>query len=283
MTTNLFVDELAASKNPISPSYSHQSAYARRSRLITSAFVLVCQMTVISAVLVWWGMAVEQKIIDPFFYGRPSAIWDQLWRWFAGGSIWHHLYVTLKEMLFGYFSGAGLAIILGFILGYGRLIARIIEPFIGMLNGVPKVVLAPLLILWFGIDVASKVALAASIVFFIVFYAVYTGVREVDVDLLDRARVLGASRFQIFTSVLLPSTMTWIFSSLRVSIGLALGGAVVGEYLASNEGIGFLIATASASFQATGVMAGIAVIMLVTIVMNYALELVERRFAVWKA
>jgi NitT/TauT family transport system permease protein len=244
--------------------------------------VLFWQILLLVVTVGAWEFGARHKYIDPFFYSTPSAVARQFGEWFSGSQIWWHIYVTLKETFLGYAVGAGLAIACGFALGYGRMLSLVLNPFVGMFNGVPKVVLAPLFILWFGISTQSKVALAASIVFFIVFYAVYSGVRNVDTDLLERARVLGASDWQIFTSVLVPSTMTWIFSSLRVSIGLALGGAVVGEYMAANEGLGYLIATASASFQGTTVMAGIALLMVITNAMNYLLEITEQRFEAWR-
>lgn len=244
--------------------------------------VLFWQVLLLVASVGAWEFGARHNYVDPFFYSTPTAVVQQFVEWFTGSRIWWHIYVTLKETFLGYAVGCGLAIVFGFALGYGRTLALVLNPFIGMFNGVPKVVLAPLFILWFGISTQSKVALAASIVFFIVFYAVYSGVRNVDVDLLERARVLGANDWQIFTSVLMPSTMTWIFSSLRVSIGLALGGAVVGEYMAANEGIGYLIATASASFQSSIVMAGIALLMVITNAMNYLLEVTEQKFEAWR-
>ena len=151
------------------------------------------------------------------------------------------------------------------------------------LNAMPRVVLAPLFILWFGLGLLSKVVMVVSLVFFVVFFSTYTGIREVDRDLVNNARILGANPRHLIRHVLLPSALTWIFSSLRTSVGFALIGAVVGEYLGSHEGMGYVISYAEAMFNATGVLAGLLVLMAAVIAIDVALKRLDTRFSYWKA
>jgi NitT/TauT family transport system permease protein len=150
------------------------------------------------------------------------------------------------------------------------------------LNAMPRVVLAPLFILWFGLGLLSKVVMVISLVFFVVFFSTYTGIREVDRDLVSNARILGATPGHMIRHVLLPSALTWIFSSLRTSVGFALIGAVVGEYLGSHEGMGYVISYAEAMFNATGVLAGLLVLMAAVIAIDLGLKRLDRRFSYWK-
>lgn len=220
--------------------------------------------------------------IDPFFTSRPSALADQVWAWTASGFIVPHVLVTLQEALLGFVFGALLGVAAGFLFAASRWVAEVFEPLVVLLNAVPRVVLAPLFILWFGLGLTSKVVLAVSLVFFVVFFATWSGVREVDRDVLAHARILGARRAQILWHVLLPSALTWIFSSLRLAVGFALVGAVVGEYLGASKGMGYLISFAESMFNATQVMAGLFILMVLVGVIDVALKRVEARFSAWK-
>jgi NitT/TauT family transport system permease protein len=243
----------------------------------------IIQAAVLVALLVSWEKLIDAKIGDRFFFSQPSAIGRLLWDWFTSGSIYTHIGITLLETLLGFFGGTLLGLAIGFALARSETLGDIFEPFLAVLNGIPRIVLAPLTILWLGLGLGSKVALSVLVVFLIVFYAVYTGIREVDRTLVDSARVLGARGGQLTWHVLLPSALAWIFTSLRVSVGFALAGAVVAEYLGSNVGVGFLIANAQSFFQSTGVYAGLVVLMAMVWVMNVALGAVEQRFSGWKA
>jgi NitT/TauT family transport system permease protein len=245
--------------------------------------VWAIQAVLLTVFFLGWERLVEARVADPFFFSQPSRIARQLWEWFAGGSVYRHIGITLLETLLGFFGGTLLGLVIGFVLARSETLGDIFEPFLALLNGMPRVVLAPLVILWLGLGIASKVALSVLVVFLIVFYAVYTGIREVDQNLVANARVLGANGRQLTWHVLIPSALTWIFSSLRVSVGFALVGAVVAEYLGSNMGVGFLIANAQSFFQSTGVYAGLTVLMLMVGAINLLLRAVERRFSAWKA
>lgn len=245
--------------------------------------ILSIQAVLLAIFFLGWERLVDARVADPFFFSQPSRIARTLWEWFSSGSVYRHIGITLLETLLGFFGGALLGLVIGFILARSETLGDIFEPFLALLNGMPRVVLAPLVILWLGLGIASKVALSVLVVFLIVFYAVYTGIREVDQNLVANARILGANGRQLTWHVLVPSALTWIFSSLRVSVGFALVGAVVAEYLGSNVGVGFLIANAQSFFQATGVFAGLVVLMLMVAAINLLLRTVERRFSAWKA
>src|SRR5215213_2838490 len=243
-------------------------------RRLRRGAVLAIQALLVAVFLAAWESAVVTGRLDRFFYSQPSAIARQLWIWFSSGSVWPHVGITLVATLLG--------LVVGFVLARSAALGTIFEPLLALLNGMPRVVLAPLMILWFGLGLASKVALSVLVVFLIVFYAVYSGIREVDRNLIANARILGANERQLTWHVLIPSALTWIFSSLRVSVGFAVVGAVVAEYLGSNQGVGFLIANATSFFQATGVFAGLIVLMLMVGAINFVLRAVERRFSAWK-
>ena len=251
-------------------------------RRLRRGAVLAVQAILVALFLATWEWLVATGRLDRFFYSQPSAIAGQLRTWFSSGSVWPHIGITLLATLLGFGGGTLLGLVVGFVLARSESLGAIFEPLLALLNGMPRVVLAPLMILWFGLGLASKVALSVLVVFLIVFYAVYTGIREVDGNLIANARILGANERQLTWHVLIPSALTWIFSSLRVSVGFALVGAVVAEYLGSNQGVGFLIANASSFFQATGVFAGLIVLMMMVGAINLVLRAVERRFSAWK-
>jgi len=188
----------------------------------------------------------------------------------------------MQETIIGFLLGTLLGVTIGFLFARWEKLALIFDPLMVALNAMPRVVLAPLFILWFGLGLTSKVVMVISLVFFVVFFSTYTGIREVDRDLVSNARILGATPGHMIRHVLLPSALTWIFSSLRTSVGFALIGAVVGEYLGSHEGMGYVISYAEAMFNATGVLAGLLVLMLAVIAIDLGLKRLDRRFSYWK-
>lgn len=188
----------------------------------------------------------------------------------------------MQEALLAFAIGVLLGVVVGFLFARVPFLAKLFEPYIHMLNALPRVVLAPVLLLWFGLGIWSKVALGVTIVFFIVFFNTYRGVREVDPVLIHNARMLGASERQLLRHVFIPSALTWIFSSLHTSVGFAIVGAVVGEYLGSSQGIGYVISQAEGVFDTTAVFAGMIVLMLVVLVVDYIVNRIERRLLRWK-
>ena len=183
------------------------------------------------AFLALWEVATRRGWIDPFFVSQPTVLAAQIADWISSGFIFRHLWVTMQETIIGFLLGTFLGVAVGFLFARWETLAHIFDPLMVALNAMPRVVLAPLFILWFGLGLLSKVVMVISLVFFVVFFSTYTGIREVDRDLVSNARILGATQGHMIRHVLLPSALTWIFSSLRTSVGFALIGAVVGEYL----------------------------------------------------
>jgi NitT/TauT family transport system permease protein len=245
--------------------------------------VLFWRVAVGASVLSLWQLLVGLKALDPFFVSRPSAIAQRIAQWVITGSLWGHLAVTLEESLLGLIAGALMGISLGFSLGRSPMLASIFDPYIKMLNAVPRVVLAPLFLLWFGLGIWSKVALAVTLVFFVMFFNTYQGVRDADRVLIDNVRMLGATERQLVRHVLIPSALTWIFSSLQTSLGFAMVGAVVGEYLGSTRGLGYVISQAEGTFDTTGVFAGMTVLALVVVIVSAGVTRLERWLLRWKA
>jgi NitT/TauT family transport system permease protein len=218
-----------------------------------------------------------------FFFGEPLVIASRIWRWFVTqGDIYQHLGVTLIETLLAFAVGAVLGLAGGLWLALAPMASAILEPYIKAANSMPRIILAPIFAVWFGLGIASKVALGVTLVFFIVFFNVYQGVREVSPVVLANARMLGASPRQLLRHVYLPSATSWVFSSLHTSVGLAFVGAVVGEYLGSASGVGYLIHQAEGVFDINTVMAGILVLTGFALALDAAVGRIERRLLKWQ-
>ena len=218
-----------------------------------------------------------------FFFGEPLKIFSRIGHWFfVGADIYRHLGVTLLETLLAFGIGTGLGLGTGLWLALSPLAAAILDPYIKAMNAMPRVILAPIFAVWFGLGVASKVALGVTLVFFVVFFNVYQGVKEVSPVILASARMLGANRRQLLRHVYLPSATSWVFSSLHTSVGLAFVGAVVGEYLGSSQGVGYLILQAEGSFDINTVMAGILVLTVFALVLDGVVGRVEKALMKWQ-
>jgi NitT/TauT family transport system permease protein len=218
-----------------------------------------------------------------FFFGQPLKVFGRVWDWFfVHADIYEHLWVTLVETVLAFFIGTVLGLACGLWLALSPLAAAITDPYIKALNSMPRVILAPIFAVWFGLGIASKVALGVTLVFFIVFFNVYQGVKEVSPVVLANARMLGASRKQLLRHVYLPSATSWVFSSLHTSVGLAFVGAVVGEYLGSSRGVGYLILQAEGSFDIDTVMAGILVLTVFALALDAAVGRIEKRLMRWQ-
>jgi NitT/TauT family transport system permease protein len=233
-----------------------------------------------------WQLLTSAKIIDPFFWGRPSGIVRQLNDWLrhgtAYGSIWLQIWITMKEAVIGFVFGVAFGVVTGVLLGQFRFMADVFSPYIKITNAIPRIVLGSLFTVALGLGVTSKVALAAVLVFFVVFFNAFQGVREVDRNLLANARVLGASRLAITRHVVVPSALTWIIASLHVAFGLAIIGAIVGEFLGAQKGLGLVIATAQNNFNPNGVFAAMVIIAVLTLTAEALISLLERRLLSWR-
>lgn len=242
----------------------------------------------LAIVVVWLGSweLTATYWIDPFFYSKPSMIWARLVDWFSAGtdfgSIWYNIFTTVEEAVIGFVIGAIAGVILGVILGRSEYMANVLAPFIKAANALPRIVLAALFVIWFGLGLSSKVATVVVLVFFAVFFNAFTGAREVDRNLIDNARILGATRGQVLRSIVLPSATSWILSSLHVAFGFALIGAVVGEYTGAKAGMGFLISNAQGTFDTAGVYAGMLIITVVALVAEWGIGTLERRLLRWR-
>ncbi|MGF7236403.1 MAG: ABC transporter permease [Frankia sp.] len=241
------------------------------------------QLIVAAVLLGTWQLLVRWKVLDPFFFSRPTSVAGRVGSWISSGYIWKHLEVTMLESFYALVIGVALGIVAGFLLARYHLLADVASPFIATFNALPRIVFAPMFIIWFGLGISSKVALGVTLVFFIVFYNTFNGVRDVNQMLLDNTRMLGASGFQQTWHVMLPSAMSWIISSLHTSVGFAISGAVVGEYLGSSEGIGYVIAKAEGVFDITGVMAGVVILSMAVVIVTALVKRVENRLLRWKA
>ncbi len=218
-----------------------------------------------------------------FFFGEPLKIFSRIWDWFVvGADIYRHLAVTLLETVLAFGIGTVLGLGTGLWLALSPLAAAIFDPYIKALNAMPRVILAPIFAVWFGLGVASKVALGVTLVFFVVFFNVYQGVKEVSPVILANARMLGANRRQLLRHVYLPSATSWVFSSLHTSVGLAFVGAVVGEYLGSSQGVGYLILQAEGTFDINTVMAGILVLTAFALALDTAVGMMENALMKWQ-
>jgi len=252
----------------------------------------VWQLLVLAGVFAFWHVGTSPTLLpsfyfgDPhraaFFFGEPLKVLERIWIWFSGGEIYGHLWVTLLETMLAFVIGTVTGLVMGVWLALAPMASAILDPYIKALNAMPRVILAPIFIVWFGLGIASKVALGVTLVFFIVFFNVYQGVREVSPVVLANARMLGASNRQLLRFVYLPSAMSWVFASLHNSVGLAFVGAVVGEYLGSSQGVGYLILQAEGVFDINSVFAGILVLTAFALFLDVLVTLVEKRLMVWQ-
>ena len=262
-----------------------------------SARLRLWQLSLLLLVLGLWQLASTDQQLA-FFLGEPIQVLGRIWSWFAPWSmtpsalfpqglpghadIYRHLATTLMETLLAFGIGTALGLVCGLWLALAPQASAILEPYIKAANAMPRVILAPIFAMWFGLGIWSKVALAVTLVFFIVFFNVYQGVREVNPLVVANARMLGANRQQLLRTVYLPSAMAWVFSSLHTSVGLAFVGAVVGEYLGSARGVGYLIQQAEGTFDVNTVFAGIAVLTTCALLLDALVTWFERRLMTWQ-
>jgi NitT/TauT family transport system permease protein len=231
--------------------------------------------------LLWEGLS-RLGVIDPFYLPPPTRIAAVLVSLFADGEIWPHLQATFTAALLGLVVGLVLGIVLGFAAALVPILAELLEPVMILLNAIPRVILAPLFVIWLGIDLASKVALALILVAVLIFFAVYSGIKEVDQRLVERVRTLGGGRGVLIREVYVPSVTTWVLGSLKVAVGFAFTGAVVGEFVASSRGLGYLLQFAQSTYNAALTLALIFLIMAFVLVLFVASEWLERWLLHWR-
>ncbi|MGW2521349.1 ABC transporter permease [Streptomyces sp. NPDC001617] len=265
------------------PDRSHSRARAARRRKIV---VTVVRVLLLVGILGLWEALSRAKVIDPFNFSMPSKIWDQIWTWVTHGTalgpLGEQIWYTLYEALLGWVLGVAAGVVFGIALGRISFLADVLGPYIKVLNSMPRIILAPIFLIWFGLGPASKVASAVVLVFFPVFFNAFQGAREVDRNLVANARILGASDRRVTLQVVIPSATSWIFTSLHVSFGFALIGAIVGEYIGATRGIGLLVSQSQNTFNAAGVYAAMVILAVVALAAEGLLTFVERRVFRWK-
>jgi NitT/TauT family transport system permease protein len=229
-----------------------------------------------------WHVLTATNVLPPFFFSTPADVFSRVVKWFAEGTIWRHLWVTLVESTLAFVIGSGAGALVGFWFARKPFLAAVLDPYVKMINALPRVVLAPIFALWLGLGIWSKVALGVTLVFFVVFFNVYQGVKEVSHTVLANARMLGMSERQLMRHVYWPSALSWMFSSLHTSVGFAVVGAVVGEYLGSAAGLGYLIQQAEGVFDVAGVFAGMFVLAVFVLAIDGLVSVAERRLMVWR-
>src|SRR5436309_2900106 len=265
----------------------------RRGRLsevdptVSRARLLALQLLVaIVAVLLWQLLTTVPiggvRLLPPFFFSTPVEVAVGIVEWFVAGTIWKHLWITLVESVLAFVVGSVAGVLIGFWFAQQPLVAAVFDPYVKMINALPRVVLAPIFALWLGLGIWSKVALGVTLVFFVVFFNVYQGVKEVSHTVLANARMLGMSERQLMRHVYWPSALSWMFSSLHTSVGFAVVGAVVGEYLGSAAGLGYLIQQAEGVFDVAGVFAGMFVLAVFVVAIDGLVSVIERRLLVWR-
>ncbi|MGW2938072.1 ABC transporter permease [Streptomyces sp. NPDC055722] len=233
-----------------------------------------------------WQAFTAWGIVDPFFFGQPSGIWTRLVDLFQHGtqfgSFYENIWTTIQEALIGFVVGSLTGVVFGVALGQSRYLSDVLGPYIKMVNAIPRIVLGSIFIVAFGIGVTPKILLAAVLVFFIVFFNAFQGVREVDRNVLANVRVLGASQTQIIRHVVVPSALTWIIASLHSAFGFAIVGALVGEVLGAQSGLGLVIKTAQNNFDPNGVFATMLVIAVIVLGAEWLIGKLEHRLLAWR-
>src|SRR5256885_990779 len=277
------VGALAADAAPVLDEGAGRRARAARRRQVQ---VLVLRVAFAVVWLGSWELTTRIGIVDKFFFGMPSGVVLRLWTWITEGTalgpLWEQVTVTMEETVLGFLVGSVLGIVFGVVLGGNRLLADVLSPYIKAANSIPRVVLGALFAISLGLDLKSKVATASILVFFVVFFNAFQGVREVDRNLIANARILGADNRRLTTEVIIPSALSWIAASLHISFGLALVGAVVGELFGATEGVGELIYNAKNNFDAAGVFAGMALLAAMALVAEALITALENRLIRWR-
>jgi NitT/TauT family transport system permease protein len=282
MSTSNAVLEQPASLETGTVSRSDALAARRRRKILLWIARLAFAVFVIGG----WQLCTAKNWVDPFFFGQPSRIWDSLVQLFTKGtefgSIWGDIGVTLREAVLGFFLGSLVGIVVGILLGQNRFLADVLGPYIKIVNAVPRIILGSIFLVAFGLGTFPKVLLAAVLVFFIVFFNAFQGVREVNPNLVANVKVLGASPLQVARHVTIPSALTWIIASLHTAFGFAIIGALVGEVLGSQRGVGLVISQAQGRLDPNTVFAGMAIMAVVTLAAEYLISLLEGRVLSWR-
>ena len=251
-------------------------------RPVDRRLVLGTQLALTIVVLALWEWGGRAGFVDKVYFSKPSDIGLQIADWWRHGYIVNDVIATMSETIAGLVVGSLAGIVLGVVLASNRFLGAVFEPLLVLLNSIPRITLVPLFILWFGFSFQSKMVSATALVLFVVFFATYAGIKDVDPTLVANVRVMGAKRIDIVRHVLVPSALTWIFASLRSAVGFALIGAVVAEYFGASAGVGYRIQYSEAQLNTSGVFGGLAILMVLVTFVDTFIRWVQRRVLVWK-
>lgn len=261
----------ALAKAALAPRKSVACGLARK------LLVPACQVLLVGGLFALWEIAIRQQWLPVYSYGQPSGIWREFLASAGSGALLRDTWVTAQEAILGFLIGSILGSVAGLALWMSPTIAAILRPIMVALNGLPKIALAPLIIVWFGIGMESKIAIAASITFIVSLLTSFSGSQEVDHDYVRMLKAIGASRWQIFRMVIVPGSLPWISSALRLNVGFAMIGAVVGEYISAEKGLGYHVYYAGTLYNLNGVWVGIFALMVLALVLDSLVGWVERR------
>ncbi|MBX9589840.1 MAG: ABC transporter permease [Hyphomonadaceae bacterium] len=240
------------------------------------------RILVVGSMLALWEMAAWLGFLSPFFFSSPSEVWAVIQDWFWAGRIFRNVGVTFLEASVGFAIGTSIGVLLGFALAFMPRVAQVLEPFMAVLNAFPRLTLAPLFIVWFGFGIEPKILLVATFILFLCYLNTYNGLRQVPQELIDRAKLWGATKIDLARTIYLPSAMAWILTGLRASVGFAIIGAVVGEYIGGDRGIGFLILQGQSRLRIREVFAGLALLLVAAVLIDYGLRKLEARLLRWR-
>lgn len=257
-----------------------RAAASSRPHIARPSLLLGRAVVALAFLALWQGLA--GRVFPEYLTSNPVDVGRRLVDWIATGYLWPHLFVTVEETLGGFVLGAAAGVAVGVTLGLVRFAGEVAEPFATAAFSLPKVALAPLLVVWFGIGLEMKVVLAALNTFFLVFWSVYTGVRQTDQELVDVVRVMSASRRDLLLKVILPGARPWIYNGLRTGLPYAFVGAIVGEIIASNQGLGYVVQYSASVFDTTGLLAALVVLVFIAVGLNEAVSRHQRRAMRWQ-
>lgn len=276
------MSEIPASADARTPTArADEVARPASSRRSSSMVTALQRLALLVVLLVAWEVA-SGRMVDDFLVSRPSEVFPVLWDWIISGELWFHASSTFTSAALGFVAGGLVAIVVGYALGQAPRVAAVVEPFITALYSMPKLALVPLMIMWFGIGQTLQVATAALIVFFLMFYNTFFGIRDVSQSLVDAIRIMGGSRWDVAWRVRLPSALIWVVAGLKISVPQALVGVVVAELLASNRGLGHLVAVNAGQFKSDGTFAALTVLLVIGFTIDRLVGLATRRALLWK-
>jgi NitT/TauT family transport system permease protein len=243
--------------------------------------VIVAQLGAVVVFVLLWKLGTDHKVLDPVYFSTPSQVWDQLRTWFSSGTIWHDIADTLEVFIVGYVIGTALGVVLGVLIGTLSWLRQVAEPFLAFFNAMPRLILLPLLIVWFGFGFTPKIVLVVAVIVLMVTLNVAAGLREVRVDLLSNARLMGAGRLELVRHVYAPSIALWVTSTARVTVGYAFNATIAAEFIGANKGLGYLMYYGQSIFQVKEIYAALAITVVIAIVMDGILAIVENRATRW--